>query len=190
MIQNSLSKAFTLIEVMVWIAIIGIIAYGVSQFDFRAVSQRSQVEIDVSKLVNNFEEIRNNALVGKAVFNSGQLENPEAWRMTLTSTWTFAADYSLSGDFSTSSINYDILSWNERVPASILSLECRRINHASPLTISNGWTSIEFRWPDIELRCNNSTYDSKDKLLVIEYGTPSISKTITINTLSGVIEVD
>lgn len=189
MIQNSFKKAFTLVEVMVWIAIIGIIAFWVSQFNFNAISQKQEIEIDIAKLVNNYEEIRNNALVGKAVDNGGTLEAARAWRMRITTAWAFTADYSLDGTFA-SPVSYDSLSWDINPPADIISIECQRLNGSNGSVIPSWWASIEFRWSEMELRCNSATYDSKDKLLLIEYGTPTSSKTVTINTLSGIIEVD
>ena len=58
-------KAFTLIEIMVVIVIIGIVSVGMSNFNFNRLTEAQKVSIATSEIVNMLEEIRNNALIGK-----------------------------------------------------------------------------------------------------------------------------
>lgn len=188
--QKYYLRAFTTIEIIVAIAIISIIAFWVSRFDFNRISQVQQIDIDISKLISNIEEVRNNALVGKAVLSGGDLEAPSAWEVRIEHTWSgsFNARYSLNGTFSDAQ-NYNIIDWSAQNQFGIVDMECRRVNGTIPSAVTT-WTSIQFRGSHMELRCDSSTYDSQDKILVIRYGIPSLFKTITFNTLTGVIEAE
>jgi len=63
--QKNIFRAFTLPELLVAIAVISVLALGISQFNFNRLSQKQQIEIEVVKLISLIEDVRNNALIGR-----------------------------------------------------------------------------------------------------------------------------
>jgi len=62
--------AFTLAELLVTISIITILALGISNVNFARLSQNQQVSIEAIKISNLIEEARNNALIGKGIWEN------------------------------------------------------------------------------------------------------------------------
>jgi prepilin-type N-terminal cleavage/methylation domain-containing protein len=56
-------NAFTLTEILVVIAVIGMLALGVSQINLSRISQNELLATEVVRLVASMEEMRNNAIV-------------------------------------------------------------------------------------------------------------------------------
>lgn len=186
--QKSSLFAFTLVEVLVGITIISIIALWATRMNFNQLSHKQEVEIAIVKIVNIAEELRNNALVGKAILNGWNLEAPWGWKLHLTNGAILTSYYSILWDFS-DEINLPDLNWSWSTPFSIQNIECQNINW---WTLSTGlaWASIRFLWDTMELRCGNATLDTRDKILIVEYWAGAITKTVSINTLTGVIEAN
>ena len=171
--------AFTLAELLVTISIITILALGISNVNFARLSQNQQVSIEAIKISNLIEEARNNALIGKGIWEN--LITPESWSVSIensSSSGSLQVTY-----FSWSSISYD--QWSAPFPFTISNLECQRLNgstdaRSGPLIItftgSLGWVS----------GCSDNTY----KKIKFDYWVWNLSQSITINSLSWVIEID
>lgn len=179
--QKNIFRAFTLPELLVAIAIISVLALGISQFNFNRLSQKQQIEIEVVKLISLIEDVRNNALIGRWVGTS--LVTPTAWNITLsndTSSGTILTQY-YSGSLNT----YN--TWNTRFPFSIQEIRCENINGSNSTTSRR--INLSFTWTlwGINSGC---TWIVNPKIIEIDYGLPDLQKTIHFNLLSGVIEID
>ena len=178
--QKRTLLAYTLVELLVVIAIIGIIAISVVQFDFNRLSQKQEIAIEVSKIINIFEETRNNALIWRSVLIGPTLETPASWNIEISDSWSgnISSTYTLA-DSSTGSHLY----WSTAFPFSLQNVECKRLNgsnssHTPPLIISFNWAQWSISW------CPDSSY----KIISFEYGLGSLIENISINVLTGVIE--
>lgn len=190
--QKPLKEGFTLSEILVVIVIIMIMAVGVSNFDFNRITQKQKAEIHSVKLVSIIEEVRDNALIGKAILDAWELKTPGWWRIQIdidgSNNGTLSTYYSILWDFS-DEINVDSLYWESEQPFTLQTLECQNINGWAASSISS-WMSIWFIGSKMELYCDSTTLDSTDKILNIDYGIGTLSKNITLNTLTWVIEID
>jgi len=57
------NNAYTLVEIAIVIAIILIIILGTNFLSFNNISNRERLDSKAIQIINNFEEIRNNALL-------------------------------------------------------------------------------------------------------------------------------
>ncbi len=179
--KNNIS-AFTLIELMVWITVIGIMAFWISQFNFSRLSQKQKIDIELIKIVNIFEEIRNNALVWKWV--GVNLDTPSSWRLQISTSWS----WQIRSAYNISWWNTYWASWDTPFPFWITQIQCGNLDYSSTGALNGTWTftfinnTIDFSGTN----CNNAAY----KRIYITYWLGNLLKTIAINTLSGVIEVN
>ncbi|MCH2189067.1 prepilin-type N-terminal cleavage/methylation domain-containing protein, partial [Candidatus Gracilibacteria bacterium] len=58
---------FTLVEILVAISVLAIIILGVSNIQLKSISDGQRVESFAYRIVNHYELIRNNALIGKGI---------------------------------------------------------------------------------------------------------------------------
>lgn len=157
-------------------------ALGASQLNFSRLSKNQQVNIEIVKIVNIFEEVRNNSLIWRGVWTT--LDLPELWRIQISqSLWTISSDYTLNGSTWLSYENWD---WNAEVPYTISNITCSNLDNSTTASLSWLWTftfdgsDISFSWTN----CNNTTL----KRISFDYGLGSLTGSVSINTLSGVIE--
>ncbi len=168
-------RAFTLIEVLVVIAIIGILAIWVSRLNFSRISQNELIALESIKILSSAEEMRNNTLIGKAIDINWLI--PESWYIELNST---------NNSYETSYSGWTLQTQVLRNPFEILSLTCMRLDETLPWT----WSTVR-----IDFFTNSTTSISwcpasvtNPKILDIEIGRWDIRSTIRINTLTNVIE--
>lgn len=74
------TSAFTLIEIIIVVTIIGLLALISTQTSIFQVWIKQQSEIESNKIINGFEVVRNNALLWKAIW--AQVELPSQWKIT------------------------------------------------------------------------------------------------------------
>ena len=173
------SKAFTLVEILVVIAVIGILALGASRLNFSRTSQVELLNIESIKILALIEEMRNNALVWRAV--SAWWEIPENWRITFDITNdSYAAGYLRTSWTTETTINSNI-----RSPFGIMDIRCIWINNADLWNISNVG-SIEFSTAG--LTTINWCSNDDARILHIQIWHLSITKTIRVNIITNVIE--
>lgn len=172
-------RAFTLIEVLVVISVIGIITLWISSLDFNRLSQSQKIDIEISKIHSIFEEVRNNSLIGKWVWTN--LQTPSSWEMSFENT---SSSGSIDINYISASLQ-DYREWESPFPFAILNMQCKNLNYSNQDTLSTALLS--FSGSNISLSSPDCTID-KPKILEIEYGIWTNTKTISINTLSGIIE--
>jgi len=180
--KNSL-LAYTLMELLVVITIIGIIAIWTTQLDFNRLSQKQQVSIEAIKIINIIEEVRNNALTWKWIWVT--LETPDAWKIDISrsASGTVTSSYTLNDGSSWTP--YSFWSWQAPFPQEIESMECYKLDGSSE-SISTP-ISISFTGSVWSLSgCSDNNY----KIFTFIYGIANLKHSISINALTWVIEID
>jgi prepilin-type N-terminal cleavage/methylation domain-containing protein len=178
--RKSLKSAFTLVELMIVVALIGILTWIWSQLNINTVWDSNKLTIFNNKLITNFETIRNNTLLGK--WTDSNVDVPDAWRINYNSTWswTVTADY-----LSWTWLPYTISTINTPEFHSISQINCLDI-WKNPINsnIVNG--SVIITWNEFSLSwsCTSNTR-------ILEFTTKFKNDTnkIHINALNWLIEV-
>jgi hypothetical protein len=174
------TMAFTLTELMIVVTLIMIVFWAWSQLDFNSIWAKEKLEIFNTKILSHYEEIRNNALLGKWIGST--LEIPDWWKITYSdsgsgniatqyligSTWTnYSAITPLVPE--KHSINtvqcLDLQWWN------IVSWDAEIIFNGNQLTLSGS--------------CNPTTHAK------IQFETEHLDHTFNfeINTLNWIMEI-
>lgn len=177
--KNKTHSAFTLIELMVIIAIIWIMAWLGSQINLNKISDKNKLIIFNNSIVSQFETFRNNILLWKWVDSNVWVK--ESWKMTYntTNSWTITPSY-----LSWTWITYPDSSINTEDFYSITDINCLDINK----TLLNSGTNAE-----VFIQGNNfslsgaCTWASR----ILEFTTKFRANTskIYINTLNWLIEI-
>jgi len=162
------NKAFTLIELMIVIAIIWIIAVSASNFSFNQLSDRQRLDWFFYKIKTNIEEIQNNALIWRSIKwmyvpkkRKIDFSNSGSWKIV---------SYYLSGTY---------IEYNKIIPKKFYSIEIYNDNSK----ITDTW-SIILEWSNMSL----TWITTNDKKLDIKIKYKNFIKNIKINTISWVIE--
>lgn len=179
-LKKEKNKAFTIIELMIWITLISILIIWSTSIDFNSLSIKQKLEIFTNSIKSEYESTRNNALIWKWIWTD--LIVPEKWRI----------EYSKSNSWTIITSTYDWINWNKI--DNILFEEWYYISKISCLeldeTLNNEidtWTWIvEFNWSNISLSwdCTNQ----KSKILELEFTFKAEKNTLTINSLNWLIE--
>ena len=187
MILIKIKKAFTLIELMISISIIGIILLSTTSIDYNRLSQTQQLEIFTNNIKSNFEKIRNNSLSWKWIWVN--LDIPKRWKIDYWNTGSWIIQIS--------TYNWTIWSPNESIDFDnifyISQIKCWEINElpSNYDQLDANWTwTIIFEWLNIKLDINwdlNCNQD-RDKILEIYIKSVVEAKRIKINTLNGLVE--
>lgn len=170
------NRGFTLVELLIVVAIIWVIASSARFLNFEEINNRKKVELFTATVARWIENIRNNALYGRSLL----AENPEAWRISinLNNSGTVTTEY-LSG--STWNI-YDDQDSNYTVdfPEYISSISCD-----TSLDVSSGTGIILYTGSELSL---SGSCSINDKYMTIETWYGSYTWSLNINSISGVIE--
>ncbi len=172
------NKAFTLIEIMVWIAIISIVSFWVMKLYSNNTSDIQKLNIFTNKIIWKIDTVKNYALVWKWIWIN--LETPTYFKAEF-STWNYLNTY-----YSTWStdIIYDELSINpfdnfyEIKSIQCKNLDLTNISNTSLINIFYKWTNISMSW------CS----DSYQKIVDLELYYKWFSNNLRINTISWVME--
>ena len=175
-------KWFTLIELMVVIALIAMIILGATRIDFNRSSNQQKLAIFTGDIVSKIETVRNNALIGKWIWTD--VETPESWDLIIsdTSSWSLETRYSLWGR-TIDSEEYSVTPDNFY---SIWNLRCIQLDGTTSEIIS----------PDATITIDGSnmilSWCSNDNFKILEFTTSyrQWNQSVSINTLSWLVEVD
>ncbi len=173
---------FTLIELMVSVAIIGIIALWSTSLNFNKLSNREKLKINNNKIVSTIETIRNNSLMWKWIWVN--LINPKYWRIDFSKvgSWKILVSYNTGGldiNFTEKNIIFNNWYYIDSVICSNLSWTFNNNTLSWVLFIS--WDNIT--WSGASL-CN----DTRTKKLEIITWYRNLTWSILINTVSWLIE--
>lgn len=170
-------QAFTLVEILFVITIIGVLALGISRVNFSRISQVELLNTESIKLLTSIEEMRNNALVWRAV--SDWVVIPDFWSIAFTNENTYTRWY-----------DTEVINQTEmRTPFIVQSISCSNIDFTQTWLVSDITnTDIRFySWGEtIITSCPSSI--ANPAILDIEIWFWDILKTIRINTITNVIE--
>lgn len=85
--MKKIKKGFTLIELMIVIAMIGIIFVWMRNINFNYMSDRQKAEQFANKIISQIETARNNAMIGRSVTDPDTWEKiiPDFWSIRFTS---------------------------------------------------------------------------------------------------------
>lgn len=179
-------KAFTLVELMVWIAIIWILLLSASKINFNRLNMKQQLDIFSNSVKSNFETVRNNSLSWKWVWVLAwsDLIIPQKWKIEYSSynSWTI-----LNSTFSWATRSPLNIAPKFKPGYSISKIRCLKLDWTLNNTI--GLTStweIEFIWSNIFLTwaCTPNT----SKILELTIKNRSETKIVSINTLNWLVE--
>jgi Tfp pilus assembly protein PilE len=186
MYKNKATRAFTLGELMVWIAIIWILAIWVASIDFNRLSKNQESEIEIVKIMNIIEEVRNNALIWRGIDNGSGLIAPDSWSVVIDNSSSWSIDSIWTINWPTIS-TWSLSNWETKFPFEITNMECQTTDWNSIDTSTASIVSINYTWANAELVwCSTNSF----KKLVFDYGLAGRTKEISINAVTGVIEIN
>jgi len=177
---------YTLTEVLVVIGIIWILAVWASQLNFSRLNDKQLVDIQIVKMENIISEIRDNALVWRAVWPG--LDTPIHWNIEFSTAWSWSIRTRYLTGASTSYANYPGWAWNSPNNTLISDIQCEDFLGN---TVSTGSVSLWFTGSKIGIvsLCENpSTHNYK--VVRITYQKSGIRKSLSINTVTGAIGTD
>jgi len=139
--MNKKNKAFTIVELLVAIAIITIISLWANSISFKSVSDKQWLEIFNNKIISEIERVRNNSLIWKGIW--ANLDVPKTWRIDFSTSWSWILN-----------TNYRLTDISPWILDSSLPMDKFSINWVTcinvawtlfPLTTTETW-SIIFEW--------------------------------------------
>ena len=170
--MKKINKAFTLLEIMVVIALIWIIAFAVSKFNFNGLTNRQKLDSFFYKIKTNIETIQNNALIWKAIKNWTDAFVPEKWKIDFNNSWSWKI---ISNYYDWSQYKF----FSKIIPKKFYSIK-----------IYNNWNLLNDTWSLLIEWWNLSLtwINTNNKILEITAKYKNFEKKFTINTISWVIE--
>lgn len=185
MYQKEKKSWFTLVEILVVIAIIWILALSISRFNFSRLNSRQLVQIELVKIENILQEIRDNSLVWRAVWTS--LDIPVSWSINFSTSSSGTINSSYLTGSSATPVNYINWSWDAPNNSSIQNLECEDFlwNRTSTWNIILTFTGWEI---GINTWCESATRNYKIMNLI--FWQWSLTWSLSINTVTWTITTD
>lgn len=173
---------FTLIEILTVIAIISIISIWVSNINFNRLSEKQELDIFLNKIINNYEDIRNNSLLWKWIWNS--LEVPEKWKIDFSNTWDWKIISYYYSWWLWDWIEYKDNKFEEYY--KINKIECSKLDWEDTYYLSNETWTIEIEWSNITLTwaCN----DKKYKIFNLTMDYKGFQESFEINVLNWIVD--
>ena len=173
---------FTLIEILVVIAIIAIITIWAMRINLSRLTEKQIVWIELLEIRTILEEIQNNAFLWKGVWEN---QSPaDTWEVRISSEngWEIIWLYNLDG----AELLYKNTTWNAKNNNRIMNLECQNYDWSQSTRISWTWGLV---FDNELIRINSDECSTNQRVLFIRYGNENISESLRFNTLSWVIEI-
>ncbi len=171
---------FTLVELLVVITIVMLLFGAGTQLDFNRIWNSERIEIFNTKILNHYETIRNNALLGKWIDTT--IEVPDKWKIqySITGSWVINSQYSTG-----SWIDFNEYTPNIPEKHSIKNIACFDLNGN---VADNNWPQAEiiFDWNDISL---DGTCLTSARILQFETHFLGHVQTFRINVLNGTMDI-
>lgn len=154
-----------------------------TQLDFSRIWNSQRIEIFNTKILNHYETVRNNALLGKWIDTT--IDVPDSWKIqySTTSGWNINSQYTLDNGINW--VNFNELTPNIPEKHSIENIACFDLNNYDA---DNTWTQAEiiFDWNDITLgwKCTSAA-----RILQFETHFLDHVQTFRINVLNGTMDI-
>jgi len=176
---------FTLIEILVAIAIVAIIALSSTKFNFNNVSNKQKLKTFNNNIVSNIEIIRNNSLMWRGVWTS--LIIPKSWRIDFSKSWSWKILVSYSSWWTDYPEKNIVFNWGYYLN----TINCFKINDKllDTFTWSTLWTwTLIVSWNSITWSGSSLCDDITNKKIEIITWFKNFTWSILINTVNWLIE--
>lgn len=141
---NKNINGFTIIELLVAIAIVVTIVIWSNNISFKYVSDKQNLEIFTNKVISEIERIRNNSLIWKWIWTN--LDVPEKWKIEFNSWWNWTSSWNIVSSYYdwTSWINENNLKMDKLI--EIKKVKCIDVNWVISSLTSSQTGAILFEW--------------------------------------------
>ena len=175
--MKKLKSGFTLLELMIVIAIIWISIIWATNISFNSLSNKQRVEWFFYKIKNNIETVKNNVLIWRETFDWTNTIVADIWNIDFNNSlsWSVKTYYYDQLDIKKSFWDFDIIP--EKFYEIIVYNDWNRINDSETASIIINWRNLSL-----------TGITTNNKILEIETKYKDKSKRFTINTISWVIE--
>lgn len=182
MIKKQNLNWYTLVEILVVIAIIWILALAISNFNFTRLNAKQLVSIELVKIENILSEVRDNSLVWRWVWTS--LQVPTSWNIDISTVSSGSLNSYYFIPSSIPPIDYLNGLWTAPENTSIQNILCKSFigQSESSNNVTLTFTGAEI---DISAWCTHATRNYK--ILDIIYGQWTLTGSVSINTVTWVI---
>ncbi len=181
---------FTLIEILVVVAILWLLAIWFSQTNYKAISERQMANIFTNKIITILETVRNNSLLWRGKYDdslsffsgTGTIEIPFLWTIEIPfSSWSIVTNYeTYTWSIIDNDLSFSLNKWEE-----ISRITCKTFWSSPTSDDINSTGTIVFEKEKMYITwCP----DANAKILQIRTKYKNFGRTITINTINGVIE--
>lgn len=173
---------FTLMELLVVIAMIAIISIWSSKIDYTKNSNKQLSDIFANKVISTIETARNNAMIGKWIGTS--LQTPYSWEIDIPHWTGNLSVYTLASSGATRQA-YDELSYKLKPQEKIETINCITFTGTTLPITSTG--TIIFQNQNISFTplCGDDSY----KILELTTSFQWVENIINFNSINGLIEV-
>jgi type II secretory pathway pseudopilin PulG len=169
--------AFTLLEIMVVVALLWIATLWITQLNFNSLSNKQRLDWFFYKIKTNIETVKNNVLIWREIKDWTETITSSRWQIDFNNSGSWIIKtyyYNTSGTKKSYSLwKYDIIP-----------------EKGYAIVVSNSWSSITdtgsilINWGNLTLTWITTT----NKVLEIKTKYQWLEKVFTINTVSWVIE--
>lgn len=181
-IKKNNKKAFTIIELLVWITIISLITLWITKLYSSDIPDRQKLDLFTNKVIWIFDTVKNYSLVWKWIWLN--LDTPKYFEIELSNTWDYLKTY--YSTWWTSKIYYTQMSlfpfWEH---FSIYSLRCNNLTLNDPSNPINDTIFIKYEWWNISLSWCTNSYQ---KIIDFEFYYKWFKKSLRLNSISWVLE--
>lgn len=177
--MNYQKNAFTLVELIVWIAIIWLISLWITNMYSSNLPDRQKLDLFTNKVVWIIDSVKNYSLVWKWIWTD--LITPNYFKMELSRSGSYLKTF-----FNTwgTDIYYSPMSINPfDTYYNINSIKCIWLDYSSWAVVDD--ISITYNWSNITLSWCLNNYQ---KIIDLELAYKWFKKTIRLNSISWVLE--
>ncbi len=178
--MNYKKNAFTLIELIVWIAIIGILSLWIKNLYWNSIPDKQKLNLFTTKLVWIINTVKNYSLVWKWIWTT--LETPIYFKMKISKSWSGSLE-TYYNTWATDFLYEPLSITNFDQYYSIQSIQCKSLDLIASWSISN--VDISFEWSNITL---SWCIDNYHKIIDINLLYKGFKKIIRLNGISWVVE--
>ena len=175
--MKKLKQAFTLLEIMVVIALIWLIIIWATNLSFNSLSDTQRLNGFFYKIKTNIETVKNNVLIWREINNSWSTIISDKWQIDFnnSSKWSIRTYYYDDSNIKKLYSGYDIIP--EDHYEIVISNDWSKLSDLETVWILINWRNLTLTW-----------ITTRNKTLDIEAIYKGRIKKFTINTISWVIE--